>query len=257
MIPIPPCKVFTSVCDEWALIIIHVSPIVDVLASKYIPSFPNLEWGGVTPCSHHSGEDHQQCETLATKIMGANYVIKAVLPRWNIFTRCDVGIRMPCHCCYCYHSTWQKSPNPFTFSVIAGITYWVLISPELCELSNSSIWTNSSTYLIFVCAFILLEVGKYLALVKMGKRVMAKSCITWGKVCGNSGLHRILLATISSLESYHILVKIREAFASQALVHCFSAGYCLLQKYIYEVVSLMVLSSSGSTFKISGRIFEW
>lgn len=234
MIPIPPCKVFTSVCDEWALIIIHVSPIGDVLTSKYIPSLPNLEWGGVTPCSYLLGEDHQQCETLATKIMGANYVIKAVLPRWNIFTRCDVGIQMPCHCCYCYHSTWQKSPNPFTFSVIAGITYWVLISPELCELSNSSIWTNSSTYLIFVCAFILLEVGKYLALVKMGKRALAKSCITWGKACGNSSLHSILLTTISSLESYHILVKLREASASQALVPCFSAGYCLLQKHIYE-----------------------
>lgn len=125
-----------------------------------------------------------------------------MLPRWNIFTRCDVGLQMSCHCCYCYHSTWRKSPNPFTFSVIAGITYSVLISPELCELSSSGIWTNSSTHLIFVCAFILLEIGKYLALVKMGKRVLVKSSITWGKECGDSGLYNILQATISALESY-------------------------------------------------------
>lgn len=159
-------------------------------------------WTGVTPCSHDSGEDHKQCETLATKITGPNYVIKAMLPRWNIFTRCDVGLQMSCHCCYCYHSTWRKSPNPFTFSVIAGITYSVLISPELCELSSSGIWTNSSTHLIFVCAFILLEIGKYLALVKMGKRVLVQSSITWGKECGDSGLYNILQATISALESY-------------------------------------------------------
>lgn len=174
-------------------------------------------WSGVTPCSHDSGEDHKQCETLATKIMGPNYVIKAMLPRWNIFTRCDVGIQMPCHCCYCYHSTWRKSPNPFTFSVIAGITYSVLISPELCELSNSSIWTNSSTHLIFVCAFILLEVGKYLALVKMGKRVLVKSSITWSKEWGDSGLHDILQAITSALGSYRG-ANLLEVLASQAFI---------------------------------------
>lgn len=159
-------------------------------------------WSEVTPWSHDSGEDHKLCETLATKTMGPNYVIKAMLPRWIIFTRCDVGIQMPCHCCYCYLCTWQKSPNPFTFSVIAGITYSVLISPELCELSNSSVWTNSSTHLVFVCAFILLEVGKYLALMKMGERVLVKTGITWGRESGDRGLYNILQTTIFALGSH-------------------------------------------------------
>jgi len=56
-----------------------------------------------------------------------------------------------------------------------------------------------------VCAFILLEVGKYLALVKMGKRgkrVLVKSGMSWGKECGNSGLYDILQATISARGSY-------------------------------------------------------
>lgn len=151
-------------------------------------------WSEVAPCNHNSGEDHKQCETITTKIMGSNYVIKVVLPRWNIFTRCDVGIQMPCHCCYCYHSTWRKSPNPFTFSVIAGITYSVLISPELWEISNSGIWTNSSTHLIFVCTFILLEVDKQLAPVKMGEMVLVQTSTTWHKDYGDMDLYNVLKA---------------------------------------------------------------